>query len=217
MTRRSPILLALLYVFTLVSPSSGEILEHRISGRRFVAIVRDVQIGGKTLVVTPTGVTRYVDLTRYRVVPGTERIRPDPAKPPLVYAFRVQDDFGTSAYAAKHYPDALRGCLARAAAAGAAAVVIPIDSKGGPAGPALEMAERLAKESRVLTVAVVGTGDGNAYSAATLIAMGCDVIVMSPGATIGAAAPVAADGHDLPGDTRAKWSSAVSAKFRARA
>jgi hypothetical protein len=215
--RRTVTFLALLWLCVAPAESRAEILKDTVTGRRLECTIADMTVGGKMLVVLPSGRPRFLDLKRYAFADKTAGHMLKPTQPAVVFTFRLRADFGTSPYAAPHYANALRACLNRAAAANAAAVIISIDCSRGPVDPAMKMADMLAKEQRVLTVACVGAGNGAAYSAAALIALGCDVIAMRTHAVIGASAPVNADGQNLAADARAKWVSALSGKFRALA
>ncbi|MBV9272056.1 MAG: ATP-dependent Clp protease proteolytic subunit [Candidatus Eremiobacteraeota bacterium] len=88
--------------------------------------------------------------------------------------------------------------------AGAAAVVLDIDSPGGVVAPALEIRDAILN-SHTPTIAYVSE---RAYSAAALIALSAQHLIMAPGASIGAAEPI-------PGT--AKNISALSAEFQSTA
>ncbi len=76
--------------------------------------------------------------------------------------------------------------LERAAAAGAEVVVIEIDTFGGELGAAVEIRDALL-DSNLRTIAFINR---RAISAGALVALATHEIVMAPGATIGAAAPL---------------------------
>ena len=76
--------------------------------------------------------------------------------------------------------------LERAAAAGAEVAVIEIDTFGGELGAAVEIRDALL-DSNLRTIAFINR---RAISAGALIALATHEIVMAPGATIGAAAPL---------------------------
>ncbi len=80
----------------------------------------------------------------------------------------------------------IRQGLERAAAAGAEVVVIEIDTFGGELGAAVEIRDALL-DSNLRTIAFINR---RAISAGALVALATHEIVMAPGATIGAAAPV---------------------------
>jgi membrane-bound serine protease (ClpP class) len=100
--------------------------------------------------------------------------------------------------------------LAEAEAAGAAAVLLQIDTPGGRLDAVLQMRDALLG-SGVPTIAFV---DRTAFSAGALIAIASDEIYMAPGAVLGAATPV--DG--ATGETATeKIVSAVRTTFKATA
>jgi membrane-bound serine protease (ClpP class) len=76
--------------------------------------------------------------------------------------------------------------LDEAAAAGAAAVVLDIDTPGGR----VDAAERIADAIRESSVPVYALVNRRAFSAGALIALATDGIYMRPGSVIGAATPV---------------------------
>ncbi|HLL51367.1 MAG TPA: hypothetical protein VK356_11925, partial [Thermomicrobiales bacterium] len=100
--------------------------------------------------------------------------------------------------------------LDEAEAAGAAAVLLPIDTPGGRLDAVLQMRDALLS-SGVPTIAFV---DRTAFSAGALIAIASEQIYMAPGAVLGAATPV--DG--ATGETATeKIVSAVRTTFKATA
>lgn len=100
--------------------------------------------------------------------------------------------------------------LEEAEAAGADAVLVPIDTPGGRLDAVLQMRDALLG-SEVPTIAFV---DRVAFSAGALIAIACDEIYMAPGAVMGAATPI--DG--ATGDAaEEKIISAVRTTFKATA
>lgn len=100
--------------------------------------------------------------------------------------------------------------LDEAAAEGAAAVLLPINTPGGRLDAVLQMRDALLG-SEVRTIAFV---DRTAFSAGALIAIASEEIYMAPGAVMGAATPV--DG--ATGEAAdAKVISAVSTMFKATA
>ncbi len=99
--------------------------------------------------------------------------------------------------------------LAEADDAGAAAVVLRIDTPGGRLDAVLAMRDSLLR-SPVRTIAFV---DRTAFSAGALVALASEEIHFAPGAVMGAATPVTGEG--LPADE--KVVSAVRSTFRATA
>jgi membrane-bound serine protease (ClpP class) len=80
--------------------------------------------------------------------------------------------------------------IREATAAGAAPVVLDINTFGGRVDAAVAMRDTLLN-APVRTIAFVNQ---RAISAGALIALACDTVVMARGATIGAAAPVTGSG-----------------------
>jgi membrane-bound serine protease (ClpP class) len=126
-----------------------------------------------------------------------------PAQAPLVYRLRVSGvvENGLAPYLA-------RG-LREAAAAGAAAAYLDIDTPGGR----IDAAERIVDAVTTSEVPVYAYVNPRAYSAGALIALSAKRIYMRPGAVLGAATPVDGEG------TKAseKMVSAMRAEFRALA
>lgn len=100
--------------------------------------------------------------------------------------------------------------LDQAAADGAAAVLLPIDTPGGRLDAVLQMRDALL-DSEVRTIAFV---DRNAFSAGALVAIASDDIYMAPGAVMGAATPVVGGTGDAADE---KIISAVRTTFRSTA
>jgi membrane-bound serine protease (ClpP class) len=77
----------------------------------------------------------------------------------------------------------------RAERSGAQVIVFQIDSPGGLADASFRLAQRIAalEEQKIRTIAYV---PGEALSGGTIIALGCDEIIMHPNAKIGDAAPI---------------------------
>jgi len=94
--------------------------------------------------------------------------------------------------------------VVRGAESDGAAVLVIIDSTGGRVDAALAMRDTLLR-STVPTLAFV---DGRAWSAAALIAMSAEVLIMAPGSSIGAAEP---------SPLTAKTLAAVRSEFEATA
>lgn len=104
----------------------------------------------------------------------------------------------------------LQRVLDEAEDAGAAAVVLDIDTPGGRLDAVLQMRDTLL-DADVPTVSFV---DRSAFSAGALIALASDEIWFAPGSSMGAATPVDG-GTGAPAD--AKVISAVRSTFRATA
>jgi len=126
-----------------------------------------------------------------------------PAQAPTVYRLTVTGvvEDGLAPYVA-------RG-LREAAAAGAAAVYLDIDTPGGR----IDAAERIADAVGASTVPVYAFVNPRAYSAGALIALSAKAIYMRPGAVLGAATPV--DGQGVKASE--KMISAMRGEFRALA
>jgi membrane-bound serine protease (ClpP class) len=101
--------------------------------------------------------------------------------------------------------------LDEATQTGAAAVVLEIDTFGGRVDAAVQIRDALL-ESKLRTVAFV---DKRAISAGALIALSAQTLVMAPGGTIGAAAPVQAGAAAAP--VQEKTVSYVRKEFGATA
>jgi membrane-bound serine protease (ClpP class) len=99
--------------------------------------------------------------------------------------------------------------LDEAAAAGAAAVYLDIDTPGGR----VDAAERIVDAVGASPVPVYAFVNPRAYSAGALIALSTKAIYMRPGAVLGAATPV--DGQGVKASE--KMVSALRAQFRALA
>jgi len=128
---------------------------------------------------------------------------PGAAQAPLVYRLAVTGvvENGLAPYVA-------RG-LREAAAAGAGAVFLDIDTPGGR----IDAAERIADAVGASSVPVYAYVNPRAYSAGALIALSAKAIYMRPGAVLGAATPV--DGAGVKASE--KMVSAMRAEFRALA
>jgi len=107
----------------------------------------------------------------------------------------------------------LRRALKEAETNNASVVVLDMDTYGGELQAAEEMSDALLKVS-VPTVTYVDT---NAGSAGAIIALSTKRIFMSPVSTIGAAAPVASGGQELPATISEKVVSYFSAYARGAA
>ena len=100
-----------------------------------------------------------------------------------------------------------------AAAAGAVAIVIEIDSPGGE----LTSTDRIVKailNSPIPVITWVSPSGGQAASAATFITLAGDVAAMAPLTTIGAASVVGSGGEELPETLAAKITNDLVAEIR---
>lgn len=100
-----------------------------------------------------------------------------------------------------------------AAAAGAVAILIKVDSPGGE----LTSTDRIIKailNSPIPVVTWVTPSGGQAASAATFITLAGDVAAMSPLTTIGAASVVGSGGEDLPETLASKITNDLVAEIR---
>jgi membrane-bound serine protease (ClpP class) len=129
------------------------------------------------------------------------------APSPTVYVLTIDGviDLGLAPYVARAIRDAHT--------AGAAAVVLDINTFGGRVDAAVAIRDHLLN-SPVRTIAFINQ---RAISAGALIALACDTIVMTKGGTIGAAAPVTGGGtgESVPADEKSV--SYVRKEFRATA
>ena len=109
---------------------------------------------------------------------------PAVAQAPIVYRIAVTGvvENGLAPYVA-------RG-LREAAAAGARAVYLDMDTPGGR----IDAAERIADAVGGSSVPVYAFVDPRAFSAGALIALSAKAIYMRPGAVLGAATPVNGEG-----------------------
>lgn len=126
--------------------------------------------------------------------------------PPIVYVVPIDGiiDLGLAPFLAR--------TLREAESAGAAAVLLDINTFGGRVDAAVAMRDTLLN-SPVRTIAFINQ---RAISAGALIALACHTIVMAPGGTIGAAAPVLGGaGPTQPADEKSV--SYVRKEFRATA
>jgi len=99
--------------------------------------------------------------------------------------------------------------LRQAKLAGAAAILLDMDTPGGR----VDAAERIVDAVRSSSVPVYAFVNPRAYSAGALIALATRGIYMRPGAVLGAATPVSGEGVKAP----EKYVSAVRGEFRALA
>jgi membrane-bound serine protease (ClpP class) len=107
---------------------------------------------------------------------------PTSSQRPVVYVLPIEGviDLGLAPFVAR--------VLKEAEAAGAAAVILEIDTFGGRVDAAVQIRDALL-ESPLRTVAFVNK---RAISAGALIALASETVIMAAGSTIGAAAPVQA-------------------------
>src|SRR3970282_2636577 len=117
---------------------------------------------------------------------GLAAVRHVPAQSsaPVVYAIAIEGsiDLGLAPF--------LPRTIREAHAAGAAAVLLDINTFGGRVDAAVAMRDSLVN-AKVRTIAFVNQ---RAISAGALIALACNTLVMTKGGTIGAAAPVTGGG-----------------------
>ena len=125
---------------------------------------------------------------------------------PVVYAISIEGtiDLGLAPF--------LSRTIREAEQAGAAAVLLEINTFGGRVDAAVAMRDTLLN-SRVRTIAFVNQ---RAISAGALIALACNTLVMTQGGTIGAATPVLSGGGETQ-PTDEKSVSYVRSEFRATA
>lgn len=131
-----------------------------------------------------------------------------PRAAPLVYVAPIEGiiDLGLAPF--------VQRVLDEAAAAGAAAVVLEINTFGGRVDAAVQIRDALLN-AKVPTLAYVNR---RAISAGALIALAAQHLAMAPGATIGAAAPVTAGGPEGGAQAASeKTVSYVRKEFRATA
>jgi len=105
---------------------------------------------------------------------------PAPSQRPVVYVVPIEGviDLGLAPFVAR--------VLREAEQAGAAAVILEIDTFGGRVDAAVQIRDALLN-SKLRTVAFINK---RAISAGALIALASETVVMATGSTIGAAAPV---------------------------
>src|SRR5688500_5633414 len=133
------------------------------------------------------------------------RLAGQPSRP-VVYAISIEGTIGLG------LGPFLARTIREAKEAGAAAVLLDINTFGGRVDAAVAMRDTLLN-SPVRTIAFVNQ---RAISAGALIALACDTLVMTQGGTIGAAAPVTGGtGPTQPADEEA--AAYVRKQFRATA
>jgi membrane-bound serine protease (ClpP class) len=131
---------------------------------------------------------------------------PAQASAPIAYVIAIDGtiDLGLAPF--------LSRTIREAQAAGAAAVLLDINTFGGRVDAAVAMRDALLN-APVRTIAFVNQ---RAISAGALIALACDTLIMTKGGTIGAAAPVLGGaGETQPADEKSV--SYVRSEFRATA
>ncbi|HWP63615.1 MAG TPA: nodulation protein NfeD [Candidatus Binatia bacterium] len=104
--------------------------------------------------------------------------------------------------------------IALAAANGAPAVVIVLNTPGGSLDATNKITSTLL-EARVPTIVWVAPAGGQAASAGTFITLAAHVAFMAPGTRIGAASPVGAGGEDIEGTLGDKVRQDAIAAIRA--
>lgn len=126
---------------------------------------------------------------------------------PLVYTIPVTGtiDLGLAPF--------LDRTIREAEAAGAAAVLLDINTFGGRVDAAVAMRDSLIN-ANVRTIAFVHP---RAISAGALITLACETVVISPGGTVGAATPVVGGGTGQSVQADEKTVSYVRSEFRATA
>jgi membrane-bound serine protease (ClpP class) len=137
--------------------------------------------------------------------PGTTQ--PGDAVPAATILLRGEiDDYSRDAMIRRYH---------EARAAGAKIIILQIDTYGGSATAGLEISQFIKRQSDVHTVAFI---PDKAISAGAMIALACNEIVMSPGATIGDCAPIMFRSNGslepMPPAERAKAESPILADFR---
>jgi membrane-bound serine protease (ClpP class) len=130
------------------------------------------------------------------VATGAPRV-PAQTSAPVVYVIAIEGmiDLGLAPFLAR--------TIREAQAAGAAAVMLDINTFGGRVDAAVAMRDSLVN-APVRTIAFVNQ---RAISAGALIALACDTVIMTKGGTIGAATPVLGGGS---GDTQPANEKSVS-------
>jgi len=148
-----------------------------------------------------------VGLVVWPRLPGVSSL-PAQSASPIVYVIPIDGviDLGLAPFLARTLRDAQ--------AAGAAAVVLDINTFGGRVDAAVAMRDALLN-SPVRTIAFINQ---RAISAGALITLACNTVVMTQGGTIGAATPVlGGGGSEGPVQADEKTVSYVRSEFRATA
>ena len=104
----------------------------------------------------------------------------------------------------------VEAALDAARAAGAERAVLLIDSPGGRIDEMVRIIRVLRKDGHLPTTAYVRRG----ISAAAIIALSCDDLVVAPGATLGAAVPLQIGPDGTPQNVEAKYRSAYLATLK---
>lgn len=99
--------------------------------------------------------------------------------------------------------DYVDSAVADAAAAGAAALIIRLDTPGGLLNSTKTIVKRILTAPIPVIVHVAPSGS-SATSAGVFVTLAGHVAAMAPGTTIGAAHPVSGGGEDIGGDMRTK-------------
>jgi len=120
----------------------------------------------------------------------------------VIFPAQGNIDLGLSAFLERVLADA----------EGARVLVIDINTFGGRVDAAVQMRDRIM-ETEIPTVAYVHP---RAISAGALIALSCDVIVVAPGASMGAATPIQVEGGDAA-PVEKKFVSYLRGEFRSTA
>ncbi|HXO40195.1 MAG TPA: nodulation protein NfeD, partial [Thermoanaerobaculia bacterium] len=135
---------------------------------------------------------------------------PAHAPPPMVVHARLESIIQPVA------AQFLRGVLARADAAGAAAVVLELDTPGGLGTSMHEMTKDILA-SRTPVVVYVAPSGAQAASAGFFLLLAADVAAMAPGTRTGAAHPVGPGGESLTGTMGQKVEQDAAAAIRSLA
>ena len=135
--------------------------------------------------------------------PGRLPISLRPGVRPLVYVVPVRGviELGLAAFVERSVQEAQR--------AGADAILVDLNTPGGRVDAAEEIRDALLGAG-IPTVAFVSQ---RAQSAGALVALACDVIVMAPGSSIGAAEPIPAE-EKIISALRAEFEATAQAKGR---
>jgi Membrane-bound serine protease (ClpP class) len=115
----------------------------------------------------------------------------------------------------------LADSIGQAAADGAAAVIVKLDTPGGDLLSTNSIVGTFL-EARVPVIVWVAPAGGFAASAGTFITLSANIALMAPGTSIGAASPISGDGTDIGGtlgekvknDAIAKITSIANARHR---
>src|SRR6202166_244931 len=135
---------------------------------------------------------------------------PHAAVPPVVVHARLESIIQPVA------AQFLREVLARADAAGAAAVVVELDTPGG-LGTAMHEMTKDILAARTPVVIYVAPSGAQAASAGFFLLLAADVAAMAPGTRTGAAHPVGAAGESIPGTMGQKVEQDAAAGIRSLA